>query len=58
MKTFNATVIGGFTGRDSIVRLWVQPDDRKLESRLIHHDAPLDEGKRVRLDGGVIVEVQ
>jgi hypothetical protein len=56
MTPFNATVIGGFTGRDGVIRLWVKPD--KGEPRQVIHDVALDEGKRVRLDGGVIVEVQ
>jgi len=56
MTPFNATVIGGFEGRDGVIRLWVRPD--KGDPRQVIHDVPLNEGKRVKLDGGVIVEVQ
>lgn len=56
MNRFNATVTGGFTGRDGKIRLWVRPD--KGEPRQVIHDTALDEGKRVRLDGGRIEAVQ
>lgn len=56
MKPFNATVVSGFEGRDGKVRLWVRPD--KGEPRQIVFDRALPELTRVRLDGGVIVEVQ
>ena len=58
MTPYNATVIGGFEGRDGVIRLWVRPDGRAAEPRQVIHDVPLYEGKRVKLDGGVIVEVQ
>jgi hypothetical protein len=58
MTPFNATVIGGFEGRDGVIRLWVKPDGRNAEPRQVIHDAPLNEGKRVKLDGGAIVEAQ
>lgn len=56
MTPFNATVTGGFTGRDGKIRLWVRPD--KGEPRQVIHPEVLDEGKRVRLDGAQIVGVQ
>lgn len=56
MSPYNATVTSGFEGRDGKIRLWVKPD--KGEARQVIHTEALPENKRVRLDGGVIVEVQ
>ena len=56
MTPFNATVIGGFMGRDGVIRLWVKPD--KGDPVQMLHDVALDEGKRVKLDGAQIVGVQ
>jgi len=58
MTPFNATVESGFTGRDGKIRLWVIPDGRGREPRMIEYPVALPEGKRVRLDGAAIVEVQ
>lgn len=56
MNPFNATVTGGFIGRDGKIRLTVKPD--KGEPRQVVFDRELDEGKRVKLDGAQIVGVQ
>lgn len=56
MKPFNATVTGGFQGRDGKIRLTVKPD--RGDPLQVIHDVALDEGKRVKLDGAQIVGVQ
>lgn len=56
MNPFNATVQGGYEARDGKFVHWVKPD--KGVAVQIRGDAVLPEGKRVRLVGLRIEEVQ
>lgn len=57
MRPFNATVKSGFANRDGDFVHWVKPDGRADPVQIKHWEA-LPDGKRVRLDGSRIVEVQ
>ncbi|WP_338575763.1 hypothetical protein V8J38_11290 [Brevundimonas olei] len=56
MRPFNATVRGGYQARDGQFVHSVAPD--KGEPVMVRGEVALPEGKRVRLEGRQIVEVQ
>ena len=59
MIRFNAQIIDGYMSRDKRFMHWVQPDGRGAAPvGPVEFERALPEGKRVRLDGRRIVEVQ